>query len=136
MKRLLLAGALLAAMLPATAAARGVVVMRPAFRPFGYGWYGPGWGWGDPFYMGYGYGPYGYWGVPNAGTVKLDTKDKAAQVFINGNYAGTVKELKSMTMKPGNYSIEVRSPGHEPFQQKIHVTAGKTMKLKPELGTN
>jgi len=35
----------------------------------------------------YGYG--GYYGVPNAGQVKLDTKVKDAQVFVDGAYAGT-----------------------------------------------
>jgi hypothetical protein len=50
-------------------------------------------------------------GVPNAGEVKLDTNIKDAEVFINGYYAGTVGQLKTMTMRAGNYSLEIRAPG-------------------------
>ena len=81
----------------------------PAFGRGFYGWYGPYWGMSP-------YGP--YFGVPNAGEVKLDTKVKDAQVFINGNFAGTTGELKTMTMQPGNYSIEVRAPGRPPFRRE------------------
>jgi len=45
------------------------------------GWYAPYWG---PYWGPYGYRTY----YPNSGEVKLDTKVKDAQVFINGAYAG------------------------------------------------
>jgi opacity protein-like surface antigen len=128
MKRLLLVSVAFVAMLPTTALARGRVgvFVGPAFAPYGwYGWYGP-------YYGMYPYGP--PFGVPNAGEVKLDTKVKDAEVFIDGSYAGTVGQLKTMTMRSGNYSIEIRAPGRTPFEQKIHVVAGKTMKLRPDLG--
>ena len=128
MKRLLLIGVVLIAMLPATAAARGRggMFVGPLYGGYGwYGWYGP---WG-------GYYPYGpYFDMPNAGEVKVDTKVKDAEVFINGALAGTVGQLKTMTMHPGTYQIEVRAPGRAPFKQKIYVVAGKTIKLHPELG--
>jgi hypothetical protein len=125
MKRLLLVSAAFVAMFPMTALARGRVgvFVGPAFAP--YGWYGYGW-----------YGPYGMYppfGVPNAGEVKLDTNNKAAEVFINGYYAGTVAQLKTMTLRAGNYNLEIRAPGRTPFQQQIYVVAGKTMKLRPDL---
>ena len=131
MKKLVLIGMAFAMLLPMTAAARGRfgVFVGPSFGP--YGWYGP-----------YAFGPYAYgpfypygpaFGTPNAGEVKLDTKLKDAEVFVNGNYAGTVRELKSMTMRPGDYSIEIRDEGRTTFQQDIHVIAGKTMKLHPDL---
>jgi hypothetical protein len=145
MKRLLLASALVFAMLPVTAAAHGGFGRaggfghfggygrfdgfgRRAFLPMGwggwYGWYGPYW---DMY-------PYwGWYGTPNAGQVKLETHLKDAEVYINGNYAGTVGHLKTMTLTPGNYSIEVRAPGRAPFRQNVHVLAGKTLKLHPDL---
>ena len=70
---------------------------------------------------------------PNTGQVKLDTKVKDAQVFVNGNYSGTTKELKSMNLKPGDYNLEIRVEGREAFRQDIHVIAGKTMTLHPDL---
>src|SRR5689334_13616057 len=101
---LVLATALMTmAPISATAAVRGFVVVG---RPYYGGWYRPFWGpyWGP--YWGV-YGPaYGY--IPNSGEVKLDTKVKDAQVFINGAYAGTTKENKTMHLRPGNYNIEIR----------------------------
>jgi hypothetical protein len=51
------------------------------------GWYSPFWGpyWGP--YWGAGWGP-GYDRYPNTGEVKIDTKVKDAQVFVNGGYLG------------------------------------------------
>jgi len=124
MRRFLLFSAAFVAMLPMTALARGRVFVGPGFSP--YGWYG--YGWYGPYGM---YGPYG--AAPNAGKVKLDTNIKDAEVFINGSYAGTVGQLKTMVLRSGNYNIEVRAPGRTPFQQRIYVVAEKTIKLHPEL---
>src|SRR5258706_14481410 len=125
MKRLLLISAAFVAKLPMTALARGRVgvFVGPAFAP--YGWYGYGW-----------YGPYGMYppfGVPNAGEVKLDTNIKDAEVFINGYYAGTVGQSKTMTLGAGKYNLEIRAPGRTRFQQQVYVVAGKTMKVRPDL---
>lgn len=92
------------------------------------GWYSPFWG---PYWGPYGYYGYGYY--PNSGEVKLDTKVKTAQVFINGAYAGTTHDNRTMHLRPGNYNIEIRENGQTPFSQKVYVAAGRTMHLHPEL---
>jgi len=110
----------------ASAAIRGgFIVAAPGF--YG-GYYAPYWGgyWG-PGYV----GP--YYAYPNSGEVKLDTKVKTAQVFINGSYAGTTHENKTMRLRPGSYNIEIREGGQTPFAEKIYVAAGKTLHLHPEL---
>lgn len=125
MRKLFLMGVLLMALLPAAAfARRTVVVVGSGFGPgwYGYGWYGP--------YGPYAYGPYS---GANAGEVKFNTDIKDAEVLINGSYAGTVRHLKTMMMRPGSYDISVRAPGRETFEQKVYVVAGKTLKLQPEL---
>jgi hypothetical protein len=127
---LILAAAVMTlAPMSASAAGRVVVVARPFY---GGGFYRPYWGayWGpywNPYYGGY------YYGNPNAGEVKLDTKVKDAQVFINGAFAGTTKENKTMYLRPGSYSIEIKEGANTPFAQKIYVVAGKTLHLHPEL---
>jgi hypothetical protein len=110
----------------ASAAIRvGFMVAAPGF--YG-GFYGPYWG----SYWGPGYvGP--YYAYPNSGEVKLDTKVKDAQVFINGSYAGTTHENKTMRLRPGSYNIEIREGGQTPFAQQVYVAAGKTLHLHPEL---
>jgi hypothetical protein len=116
---LLLAGAMIAlAPLGASAAVR-VFVGPPAF---GYGFYGPYWG---PGY----YAPYAAYS--NAGTVKIDSKAKDAEVFINGAYAGTIKDNKTMHLRQGNYTIEVRRAGETAFSENVYVTAGKTLHISP-----
>ncbi|MFN7925682.1 MAG: hypothetical protein U0Q16_36620 [Bryobacteraceae bacterium] len=122
MKKMLLVFALLAATLPASASVRyrGGVFIGGAYRP--WGWYGP---WGS------------YYGYPMAmhpigGQVKIDTKLKDAQVFINGGYAGTVKDVKSMWIRPGAYDLEVRAPSGEKFATRIFVVNGKTMHVRPD----
>ena len=123
MRKPFLAGIVLMTLLSATAFGRGpaMVVVGPGFGP--YGWYAS-------YYGPYPYGPYL---VANVGQVKLDTHVKEADVFIDGSYAGTLRDLKSMMMRPGNYDISVRAPRREVFEQKIYVVAGKTLKLRPEL---
>jgi len=114
---ILTAAMLTLAPMSASAAVRGFVVVG---RPYYGGWYAPYWGpyWGPSYY---------------GGEVKLDTKVKDAQVFINGAYAGTTRQNKSMYLRPGNYNIEIREGGHTQYAQKVYVVAGKTLHLHPEL---
>jgi hypothetical protein len=111
-----------ATMLPLAAYGRAVVLVAPGF------------GWGYSSYWGpypYAYGYYGY--APVAGAIKLDTKVKDAAVYIDGAYAGTAGKLKTMYLRPGSYDVEVRSPGGGQFDQKLYVTAGKTLHVNPNL---
>jgi PEGA domain len=125
---ILAASLMMLAPISASAAIRGHVFI-------GGGW-GGGW-YGGP-YWGYGWGPYGYWGpgyyyAPNAGHVKLDTKVKDAQVYLNGAYAGTTKEDKNMYLHAGTYNLDIREGGHSMFAQQIYVTPGRTLHIHPEL---
>jgi hypothetical protein len=123
---LILAAALMTlAPVSAPAAVRAFVTVG---RPYYGGFYRPFWGsyWG-PAYGGY------YFANPNAGEVKLDTKVKDAGVFINGAYAGTTHENKSMHLRPGSYNIEIREAGSTRYAEKVFVVAGKTLHLHPEL---
>lgn len=128
MKKALLtlaAAVMMLAPISASAAVRGFVVVGP--RYYG-GWYAPYWG---P-YWGFGY-PGPYYAYPHSGEIKLDTKVKDAQVFINGAYAGTTRENKTMHLRPGSYNIEIREGGRTMFAQRIYVALGKTIKIHPEL---
>ena len=119
---LVLAAALMTlAPMSASAAVRGFVVVG---RPYYGGFYQPFWG---PYW-----GP-AYYGYSNSGEVKLDTKVKDAQVFINGAYAGTTHDNKTMHLRAGTYNMEIREAGHTQFTEKVYVVAGKTLHLHPEL---
>jgi hypothetical protein len=129
MKKNLLAGIALAGLLAAAAEAaprRAAVIVRG-----GYGYHYGGMGWYDPFWGHYGYGP--YFGQPNAGSVKFETRFKEAAVYINGGYAGTVGKLKTLDLRAGEYNIEVRLPGYQAYAERVYVAPGKTIKLYPDL---
>ena len=126
-KGLLILAASLMTLAPmsASAAVRGFVGFGGPYYGGGYrSYWGPYWG-----------VPYGgvYYAHPNAGEVKLDTKVKDAQVFINGAYAGTTHQNKSMYLRQGSYNIEIRQAGRKQYAEHIYVVAGKTLHLHPEL---
>ena len=108
------------------AAARPVVIVRPAYRfgfygPAFYGpaWYGPAWG---PAYV-----------VPQklTGDVKIDTHIKQAAVYVDGGFAGQTDKLKKFSLQPGNHDIEIRdAAGQTLFHQTIAVIADKTADIK------
>jgi hypothetical protein len=138
MKKALLgiAAAALMMLAPVSASARGFG--GHVFVGGGY-WGGPYWG--GPYWGGY-WGPYGYaygpWagyynGFPGSGEIKLDTKVKDAQVFINGAFAGTTQEAKKLHLRPGSYDVQIREGGKTQFDQKVYVAAGRTLHLHPEL---
>jgi hypothetical protein len=124
-KRLLILAVAVMTLAPVSASAAGFVVVG---RPYYGGFYRPFWGpyWG-PAYGGY------YYAYPNSGEIKLDTKVKDAQVFINGAYAGTTHENRTMHLRPGSYNIDIREAGESRYAQKVYVAAGKTLHLHPEL---
>jgi hypothetical protein len=112
---LLFAGALMT--LAPICASAGVRVFVGA-PMIGYGYYGPG--------------PYGFYAPhSDAGTVKIDSKANDAGVFVNGSYAGTVKNNKTMHLSQGNYTIEIRNAGATMFSENVYVTAGKTLHINP-----
>jgi hypothetical protein len=108
------------------ASARPRVIIGGYFGPAYYGpaWYGPGWyapGW---------YAPYGYVSGPVTGSVKFETKMKDAAVYVDGGYAGTVGELKTFQLRPGDHNLELRDhDGQTIYQEKVEVIAGKTVKI-------
>ncbi len=139
MKRALLVLAVaVATLVPLSASAseqhhRGVVVVHPYaglwYGPYAGPLWGPYWDWG-PYWA-------PYWGSfyahPNTGEVKLDTKVKDAQVFIDGAYAGTTHDNKTIHLRPGTYKIEVREAGRAPFTENVYVAVGKTVHVRPNL---
>lgn len=103
------------------------------FYPLAFGY--------DPFYYGYPlfYAPY----VPDLvygsgkGEVKLAAEpkiaSKTASVYLNGAYAGTARNLKSMWLEPGAYDLSLSAPGQQEFHQRIYVLSGKSLKIAAKL---
>jgi len=105
-----------------------------AYAPFGY----PGdwvaasyWYPISSLYPPYGPGAFGY--GDGRGEVRLMAGPKAAEVYIDGGYAGTADKLKSMWLDPGAYDLTVSAGGREPFHQRLYVLSGKSLKISAKL---
>ena len=110
-----------------------------AFYPYGFFPYGAFYPalYDDAFYGPFFYPPYGA-GLSYAagkGHIKISSpgKDKKAEVYIDGAYAGTVGKLKSMWLDPGAYDLSVIAADGSSFQKRIYVLSGKTLKIKAVL---
>ena len=131
----------------------GGVVVSAGYSHFsgGYPWWGYPWGYYYPYYYGRAWA-YPFWLDPwslspfvhpgfytgfgwglDKGEVKLRTRLKDAEVYVDGAFAGSASRLKSMWLDPGAYSLEVRAPGREPFEKRIYVLTGKTLQIEPVL---
>lgn len=111
------------------------------FGAWGIGWYfyDPWWGAPAPYYYPYGYGygyGYGYQGV-DVGAVRLKVTPRDAEVFVDGGYVGIVDEFdgtfQRLHLETGQHRIEVRKDGFEPLVFDVNVTIGHTLTLRGEL---
>ena len=114
----------------------GRVVIRPGIRFYDPFWMGFGWG---PYWGSYGPG-YGYYAYPPAGALKLKVTGpdpKQAQVFANGDYVGTVDDFngtfQELDLAPGSYSIQIRAPGFQPLTFGVTIQPDKTVTYRGNL---
>ncbi len=94
------------------------------------------------YYSGY-YHPLDAWAHPgyhlgfdktsNTGRIKLKTAHKEASVFLDGAFAGVAKDLKEIWLEPGVYQLKVAADLHEPFELRVYVLSGKTIKIEADL---
>jgi len=100
--------------------------------PWCCGYYGYGW---DPYF----YHPYYHTGFlygAGMGEVKLRAHGKDAEVFLDGAFAGTAGQRKSMWLKPGAYNLEVRENGKQTYTRRIYVLSGKALRIDADRGGN
>lgn len=114
------------------------------YYPYGYGAFGLGYFYYDPYSWGpaYGYDPYyppfrGYgYGYPT-GELRLQVRPRDAEVYVDGYYAGRVDDFdgvfQSLTLEEGGYRIEIVAPGFEPLVFDVRVFPGRTVTYRGDL---
>jgi len=120
----------------------------PRNYAYGYGAFGLGYGYYDPFYYDSYYygGPYGYGGgyrgaayAYEFGRLRLDVRPRDAEVYIDGDYVGRVDDfdgrLQGLTLETGGYSVEIVAPGLEPLTFDVRITPGRTTTYRGDLLT-
>ncbi len=75
----------------------------------------------------------GFARAEDKGEVRLTAEPKSAEVLLDGAYAGTADRLKSMWLDPGAYELTVTAKDHRPFQRRIYVLTGKTLRISAPL---
>ena len=117
----------------------------------GYLYYGPSFGYVGPRFGGY-YGSYygGYYGGPgyysshvgyrqayDIGELRLQVSPRHAQVFVDGDYAGTVDDydgtFQSMKLESGSYSIRLQAPGYETIEFDVRITPTQKITYREDL---
>jgi hypothetical protein len=118
--------------------------------PYGYGAFGLGYFYYDPYrwhsaYGAPGYYPppygyasgYGYRSVFDIGELRLQVSPRDAQVFVDGYYAGTVDDydgaFQALKLESGPYSIRIAAPGYEDLQFDVRISPGQKVNYRGEL---
>ena len=116
--------------------------------PYGYGSYGLGYfyydpyGWYDPYPVyypgptytgGYYSNRYGY----ATGELRLQVRPRDAEVYVDGYYAGRVDEfdgfVQSLRLEEGPHTIEIVAPGYEPLVFSVRIVAGRKINYRRDL---
>ncbi len=117
----------------------------PYYSPYGYGAFGLGYFYYDPFWDPY-FGYPGYGGPPipaypgagyPTGELRLQVHPEKAEVRIDGYYAGVVDDFdgmfQSLTLAEGTYQVEITAPGYEPLAFNVRVFPGRKVTYRGEL---
>jgi hypothetical protein len=105
---------------------------------YGYAFGYPSYGYPGYVYGGYGYG-YGY-GRRYApyGGVRIDIRERDAEVYVDGYFAGIVDDFdgafQQLSLEPGPHRIEIRAQGFPPVTFDVHIEPGRTITYRSQLG--
>ena len=122
--------------------------------PYGYGSYGLGYffydpySWYDPYYPSYSYQSYSYpayapggvyqyrYGYPT-GQIRLQVRPRDAEVYVDGYYAGRVDDfdgyIQSLQIEEGPHTIEIVAPGYEDLVFNVRITAGRKIDYRGDM---
>jgi hypothetical protein len=112
--------------------------------PWGYGGFGLGYFYFNPF--GWSYGDYawaggggggGSYGGLQMGSIRFKVKPNNASVYIDGYYAGTVDDFdnafQKLSIGLGKHRIEISAPGYQPLVFEIDVRDFDTINYEGRL---
>jgi hypothetical protein len=113
-------------------------------NPWGYGGFGLGYFYFNPFMWNYGDymwggggGGGGSYGGQQMGSIRLRVKPSTASVYVDGYYAGTVDDFdnsfQKLSLALGAHKIEISAPGYQPLIIEIDVRDFDTINYQGEL---
>lgn len=119
----------------------------PYYMPYGFGmgyglYSGLGWNpyYGDPmdsYYGGSGGYSSGLYNTRDQGNLKLKVKPRAAKVYVDGYFVGTVDQFdgafQKLALNGGRHKVEVRADGFETAEFDVLITPSQTITFQGEL---
>ena len=136
----------------------GVITTRPRvynnyyyyprrYYPYGYGAFGLGYFYYDPYAWGsnyYGYGGYsGYdpyydrYDRYPTGELRLDVSPRYAEVYVDGYFAGHVDDFdgvfQSLRLEEGPHQIHIVAPGFAPLDFDVRIFARRKVTYRQNL---
>ena len=114
----------------------GRVVVGGFYRPY-YPFYASPYWFADPWYGGYQYPPYGYYGWEPEASVRIEVTPRDAKVYVDGYYAGNVDDFdgsfQRLRVEAGEHEIEIFREGYRTFRQKVYLTRDNTFRIRQAL---
>jgi len=113
----------------------GYLYYGPSFYGSSFG-YGPSFG---GYYRGYryydSYADYGQ--LYDIGELRLQVSPRHAQVFVDGDYAGTVDDFdgtfQSLKLESGSYAIRLEAEGYETMEFDVRITPRQKVTYREDL---
>lgn len=119
----------------------------PFYYPYGFGMgYGlySGLGWNpyygdpmDPYYGGAGGYSSGLYNTRDQGNLKLKVKPRAAKVYVDGYFVGTVDQFdgafQKLALNGGRHKVEIRADGFETAEFDVLIMPSQTITFQGEL---
>lgn len=119
----------------------------PYYYPYGFGmgyglYSGLGWNpyYGDPldsYYGGSGGYSSGLYNTRDQGNLKLKVKPRAAKVYVDGYFVGTVDQFdgafQKLALNGGRHKVEIRADGFETAEFDVLITPSQTITFQGEL---
>jgi len=111
------------------------------YYPYGYGAFGLGYFYYDPYtwYPPAAYsGTYGgYSGYLEFGEVRLAVSPRSADVYVDGYFAGKVDEFdgvfQTLKVEPGAHHIQIVAPGYLPLDFDVRLNPGQKITYRGDL---
>jgi hypothetical protein len=116
--------------------------------PYGYGTFGlgyfyynpyvwgPTYGYYDPYYGGSYYGGPSYGGYAT-GELRLDVRPRSAEVYVDGYFVGRVDDFdgafQAARIEEGPHRIRIVAPGFEPLDIDVRIFAGRKITYRGDL---
>ena len=68
--------------------------------------------------------------VATLGTLELTVRPSDASVYVDGEFRGTGRQLRTLEMPPGPHRVEVVRRGFPTFQREVDIRPGRTESLQ------